>query len=516
MRLNDAITQLREALGLKVSYGLRAFVVYFIILGSLSWFLLGHAVERLNDGMRQAAENVMVDSVNLLAAMLEQQLKQAASNTSNQAITKTALKPDTDTLEKIVNLAKSRQFFATIYQVEKSSVSSDIYVTDSQGVVIYDSTGKHLGKDYSQWRDVNLTLTGGYGARTSFISPYGKTNDDTPKAMVVAAPIEHNKQTFGVVSLVTPIASLEQHLETETSSMRRAMLYATVVALFIGFLLSLLFSRSINKIAHYADKMANGETVETPKLLDQRLADLADSVANLRTQLDGKEYVEDYIHGLTHELKTPITGIQGAVELISEGLPEAEQKRFLDNIRSSNQRMERLVERMLRLAKLESQTELLDASEFDLSTMITRLTEERRHTLDSKGLTITINSPTPMQCQGDRVLISQAIGNLLDNAIGFATNDSDIQIQCKSLNAESGVLRSEVVIQNKGELIPEYAMPRIYERFFSLPSAVSSEAQRKSTGLGLSFVMEIMKLHRGNVVVKNHNSGVSAQLTWPD
>lgn len=513
MYLNDAITQFRQALGLKVSYGLRAFVVYFLILGGLSWFLLDHAVERLNDGMRQAAENVMVDSANLLAAMLEQQTEQTIENDQSRVL-------DTDVLKQIVQRAKAREFLAEIYQVEKSSVSSDIYVTDQHGIIVYDSTGRDLGRDYSQWRDVNLTLTGGYGARTSFInrdaiSTNKKTNSDAPKAMIVAAPIRPAGILIGVVSLVTPIASLEQHLQAETSSMQKAMLYALGVALLLGFLLSLMFSRSINKIATYADKMAGGKRVERPKLLDQRLADLAESVANLRTQLDGKEYVEDYIHGLTHELKTPITGIQGAVELLSEGLPEDQQQRFLDNISSSNQRMERLVERMLRLAKLESQTELLDSSKFDLAKMISRLAEERGHTLSSKRLSVNFTSTEPMMCQGDRVLISQAIGNLLDNAISFANVGSQLKIQIESTATEAHTLRSRVTISNQGELIPDFALSKIYERFFSLPTTAADSVQRKSTGLGLSFVREIMKLHKGAVNVVNAKDGVIAELIWP-
>ncbi len=512
MNLNNILTRFRRALGLKVSYGLRAFAIYIVILGGLGWFLLDHAVERLTDGMRQAAENVMVDSVNVLAALLEQQLEannpEADGISEVQELSTAAL---ADTLQK----AKRRRFDAKIYQVGKTSVSADVYVTNSEGIIVYDSTGRDVGKNYSQWNDVKLTLEGKYGARTSIINSFNLRADidksKAPKAMVVAAPIRLNGETLGVVSLATPVNSLERHLATETKQMQETMTMALLIALFLGFVLSIIFSRSINKIAVYVDKMANGEAAEAPQLLDQRLADLTNSVEHLRDQLDGKEYVENYIHSLTHELKTPITGIQGAIELINEGLPEAEQQRFLNNIHSSNQRMQRLVERMLLLAKLESQTELVENNELPLHQMLQRLVNERQAQLLAKQLTIDFDSSTPVTGKGDRVLLSQAAANLIDNAIAFAKPGSVLTISC-SKNADQ---QACVRIENQGELIPDFALPRIYERFFSLPSKHATESVTKSTGLGLSFVKEIMKLHRGNIDIVNTDLGVIATLTWP-
>jgi len=506
MRLNNAITKLRQAAGLKVSYGLRAFALYIVILGSLGWFLLDHAVERLNDGMRQAAENVMVDSVNIFAAMLEQQLDQDGQL-------------NTSMLASVLKQAKQRVFLATIYQVDKLTMSADLYVTDNNGIIVYDSTGRDTGKDFSRWRDVKLTLAGEYGARTSFVNDVSsKTNSDAPKAMIVAAPIRQGSKLIGVVSLATPINSLEQHLVTETQQMENTMLIALTVAIALGFILSLMFSRSISKIANYADKMASGEIVQAPKLLDQRLADLTNSVANLRTQLDGKEYVENYIHSLTHELKTPITGIQGAVELLTEGLPAEEQTLFLNNIKSSNQRMARLVERVLNLAKLESQTELLQSTRFELADIIDRVFAERSAILLGNGIDIQINSNGPHMAVGDSVLISQAIANLVDNAIAFAQPNSILEVRYGAHDTGT-----QLSVINQGELIPDFALSRVFERFFSLPGAQAKNGGQKSTGLGLSFVMEIMKLHRGHVSINNHTdgatngtiSGVIATLTWP-
>ena len=245
-----------------------------------------------------------------------------------------------------------------------------------------------------------------------------------------------------------------------------------------------------------------------------RLAKLSNSISYMRSQLDGKEYVENYIHSLTHELKTPITSIQGAVELMSEDMPKADRERFLNNISTSNQRMARLVDRMLSLAKLESTTELLSTEEFDLIPTIKRLVQEREAVLDSQQLQLTLPQEEHAFCQGDRVLISQAIANLLDNAIRFCQTQSRIDVSVNVTVDQDSKTLTKVQIFNQGDAIPDFALPKLYDRFFSLPPNNDTQQATKSTGLGLSFVKEIMKLHKGRVTIENIPNGVLATLEW--
>ena len=477
-------------------------MLYAMILGGLGWFILDHAIERLDDGMRQAAESVMVDAANIIGSILEQQLSDQSANDFSI---------DTNLLSKALQGAKSRQLDAKIYQVSRRSFGADVYVTDRTGIVIYDSSGRYVGKDFSKWRDVYLTLSGKYGARTSFLSPQGaEKQDHDQKAMIVAAPIYFNNNIVGSISLSTPIAHLNKHLETETLEMRRGMYVSLVVAVIIGLFLSLLFSRSMAKIATYANSMANGETSPKPQFLDQRLSDLSDSVENLRSELDGKNYVENYIHSLTHELKTPITGIQGSVELLKENLSKEQRDRFIHNIEVSNQRMARLVQRMLDLAKLENRDLVYDDTmQFDLRVLIEEVVDQYKQFCSESNLSININGLTDELSQGDRDLVFQAISNLLDNAIKFSKQNSTIDI-----HFESSAKDSLVHVQNYGELIPDFAHERLFERFFSLPSQQRDSNITKSTGLGLSFVKHIMKLHNGSVSIENFEKGVVAKIKW--
>ena len=480
---------------MKISYSLRAFGIYFLILGSLIWFTLGNAIERLNDGMRQSAESVLVDIAQLLATFVEDEAIEKGQLTTTQ-------------LKRIFEELEQRRFSAQIYQVTKTEVDSEVYVTDAKGVIIYDSTGQHVGEDYSEWRDVHLTLDGRYGARTSFRNRL-QTEPDDPKVMVVAAPITYQGNTIGVLSVLKPIDTLEDHLLTETQQLENYAFVLLGLALVLGYLLSLWFTYSLNKLAKYANNMAEGKKVKPPMMRDVRLAKLSESISYMRSQLDGKEYVENYIHSLTHELKTPITSIRGAVELMTEDMPKEDRQRFLGNISTSNQRMSRLVDRMLSLAKLEGTSVLLNSEEFDLIPAIKRLIQERSPTIDSRQL--KINSPRQAQfnCHGDRVLISQAIANLLDNAIRFCSGDGHIDISIELIDGHT-----QISLFNQGNLIPDFALEKLYDRFFSLPPSNDQQSVSKSTGLGLSFVKEIMKLHKGSVEIKNIDNGVLATLYW--
>lgn len=495
---------------MKISYSLKAFSIYFVILGSLIWFTLDNAIERLNDGMRQSAESVLVDVAQLLATFIE-----------DEAIQNGAL--STVQLKRVFEKLSVRKFTAQIYQVTKSDVDSEVYVTNDQGVIVYDSTGQHVGEDYSQWRDVRLTLDGQYGARTSFRNQF-RTEPDDPKVMIIAASIKHKGKSIGVVSVMKPIDSLEGHLLTETQQLQNYAFVLLGLALVLGYLLSLWFTHSLNKLAKYANSMAEGKKVTPPLMRDVRLAKLSKSISYMRSQLDGKEYVENYIHSLTHELKTPITSIRGAVELMTEEMPAQDREHFLNNISTSNQRMSRLVDRMLSLAKLESTTELLSTEEFDLVPTIKRLVQERSPTIDQRQLKINLPQQTNFSCNGDRVLIGQAVANLLDNAIRFCDEHGQIDISLESLDTHASDNqgsnnsainnRTRVSLFNQGEAIPDFALTKLYDRFFSLPPNNNNEAASKSTGLGLSFVKEIMKLHKGSIEIRNIKNGVLSTLDW--
>jgi two-component system sensor histidine kinase CreC len=170
-------------------------------------------------------------------------------------------------------------------------------------------------------------------------------------------------------------------------------------------------------------------------------------------------------------------------------------------------------ERLLALAEVEQMRRLSDVEDVDL----TALTRDLLHTLEprlrQKNLQVVDQQTLGTMLQGNRFLLSQSLRNLLDNAIDFSPDGGTLMI---TSTLQAG--RIQWQLRDAGPGIPDYAIGRIFERFYSLPRG---EGQERSSGLGLCLVREVCDLHGGTIEVVNvsgaqHDaSGCEAQLKLP-
>lgn len=275
------------------------------------------------------------------------------------------------------------------------------------------------------------------------------------------------------------------------------------IALLIGLVVAAWINRSIGTLSRYADSVSNDIPLPLPDPGSSELRKLAQALENMRIRLEGKNYIEHYVHALTHELKSPIAAIRGAAEILSEQPPPQVAARFIDNILVQNARMQLLVEKLLTQARLENRVEIVPAS-VSIDTLFTRLSDARSALLAAKNITLTCES-TALQVEGDADLLEQALGNLLDNAIDFTPQGGAIE-----LSSREGHRQVQLTVTDSGSGIPDYALERIFERFYSLPR----ENGLKSSGLGLAFVQEVARLHQGEIGLHNREEGgVIATLT---
>ncbi|CCK00931.1 Two-component response regulator CreC [Cronobacter sakazakii 701] len=182
-------------------------------------------------------------------------------------------------------------------------------------------------------------------------------------------------------------------------------------------------------------------------------------------------------------------------------------QRFCDNILEQNARMQALVEKLLQQAKLENRLEIVPEPVL-LASLFATLAELHASTLLQKSVRLTIDpAPGSLRVAGDEALLHQAIGNLLVNALDFTPPGGEI-----TLGAWQEGERVIVRVTDTGSGIPDYALARIFERFYSLPRA----SGQKSSGLGLAFVQEVARLHQGEIALVNRpEGGVEARLTLP-
>ena len=466
--------------------GMRIFLVYFLFVGLAGWFVLSTVMDEVRPGVRQSTEETLVDTANLLAEILQGEVKAGSLQQSR--------------LPELLKAYGQRKPRAQIWGLEKTQVNHRIYVTDARGMVLLDSSGAAVGQDYSRWNDVLLTLRGEYGARSTKEDPA----DPDSSVMYVAAPIPDGARIIGVVSVAKPNRSLQPYIER--SEQRLAWLGGglIVLGLLIGALLSWWLSAALRKLTRYAQAVSAGQRAALPSLRGGELGQLAAAVERMRTELEGKAYVERYVHTLTHELKSPLAAIRGAAELLDGEMPTAQRQRFVANIEQESARLQQLIERLLHLAQVEQRQGLEEQVAVPLRALVEALLQAQMARIEAAGLRVE-NLITPeLAVRGERFLLQQALANLLDNALDFTPPGGLLRFSAEITGAQV-----ELRLFNQAEAIPDYALARLCERFYSLPRPGSG---RKSTGLGLNFVQEVAELHGGELNVGNAEGGVLVRL----
>jgi two-component system sensor histidine kinase CreC len=365
-----------------------------------------------------------------------------------------------------------------------------------------------VGEDYSQWNDVLLTLLGRYGARTSQAVP----GDELSSVMHVAAPVRDGDRIIGVVTVAKPNASVQPFIARAERELVKLAIIGMLAGVLFGGLLSWWLSHSIRRLTRFADAVTAGQRPAVPALPGQELAQLATALDTMRTRLEGKDYVERYVQTLTHELKSPLAAIQGAAELLRRDMAPEQRVRFLDNIDVEAARLQSLSERLLLLAQVEQRRGLEDATRIELRALVDELLGECAPRLELAQVSASNAVPADRAIRGERFLLRQALLNLIDNAIAFTPAGRVLEVGATVAQLAEGRPALAVSVRNEGEAIPDYALSRVTERFYSLARPGSG---RKSTGLGLNFAHEVAQLHGGEFRIDNEPGGVRATLVLP-
>ena len=467
------------------------FLGYFLIVGISTFFLYTSFINELRPGVRQATEETLVELSNLLAELVKEDVLN--KNINNNQIT--------PTIENFLDIQPN----AVIWKQQKNNINLRIYITDENGIVIFDSDNANtVGEDYSQWNDVYLTLRGEYGARSTKQDP----NDENSTVMYIAAPIKDENRIIGVLTVGKPSHTVQPYIELAQRNFVKRSLVLFIISLIVGLLISLWLTRSINKLSKYASQVSQGEKSQLPDLREKELNQLGRSIESMRTELEGKDYVEKYVHSLTHEMKSPLAAIKGAAELLKEGMDVQQHQKFTNNILTESSRMQEIVERLLSLATVEKQQSLQNIEKVNLYDLINSVVDSKGSVLHKNNVSIAIDIDDNTYINCEEFLFFQAISNLVDNAIDFCLDKGVIKITHYLSDYEHNI-----EITDNGVGIPDYAKDRLFERFYSLTRPGTTE---KSFGLGLSFVREIANLHGGAIKIENNSDrGVKALLTLP-
>ncbi len=466
--------------------GIRLLFVFFLINGIAAFFVLRVFTAEIKPSVREVMEDIMVDTANLLAELASEDLANG--------------KLQDGSFSKQVRSYATRPIDAKIWGLSKQSLDFRVYVTDAKGIVLFDSENVAQGQDYSRWRDVALTLRGEYGARAT----REVQTDDTTSIMYVAAPVLHNKDIIGVLTVAKPISTIQDFIDRAERKVVQSGILLLSLSAALGVMVTLWLVWNIRQLRRYALSVQSGQNLAVPNAPGE-LGDLAKAMQSMRERLEGREYIENYVRALTHELKSPMAAIRASGELLQDELNTSDRVQFAGQVVAQTQRVQRLIDRMLELTKLEQRSVTNGRLTLRAPTLLSGCVREALAALqaqiDTKKLVVHHNASNELSAI-DPALVTLALSNLLENAIDFSKPGGTIAITTS---------HHRISVQDAAGGVPDYALARLGERFFSTPRP---DGQRSGSGLGLAIVKQIMALHGGQLLLSNRDGGLCAELVF--
>jgi two-component system phosphate regulon sensor histidine kinase PhoR len=202
----------------------------------------------------------------------------------------------------------------------------------------------------------------------------------------------------------------------------------------------------------------------------------------------------DFIANVSHELRTPLTSLLGYTETLIDESFDPKAREFLEIIRRNAQRMSRLTEDLLTLARVESGEDRLQESPVSSRELLREAQVSFSEITRNRGVTIEIAESRDFEVVADKEAIHQVFANLIDNALKYASGNKKIEIGAVARGGEG-----EFYVRDSGPGIPSEHLPRLFERFYRVDKARSREAG--GTGLGLAIVKHIVLNHGGRAGV---------------
>ncbi len=331
-------------------------------------------------------------------------------------------------------------------------------------------------------------------------------------------------QVKGTVETDLWLAVPEATLNAAWDDLLKGMLTAAALALILAIGLALVIARSIARplmrMTRASVAIAQGNyTEQLPVKGRDEMGRLATSFNQMAREVSrSQQTMRDFVANVSHELKTPLTSIQGFSQAIVEGVADdpAAVQHSATVIYDEAARMRRLVDGLLDLSRIESGQVALNRRELDLTTLLGRVIIRLGPLADSKKLTIShrLGQERGLCVLADPDRLEQVFTNILDNAIKYSPEGGLIWLEVQTGPASTLAQTDEagrgkhtrlpyacVNIGNHGPLIPADELPRIFERFYKLDR--SRKRRGESTGLGLAITKELVEAHGGTIWVKS-------------
>jgi histidine kinase len=290
------------------------------------------------------------------------------------------------------------------------------------------------------------------------------------------------------------------------ASFNESLVIAVIAATSFAILVSLIFSRSITSAVHAmtaaSQRIAEGHYGERVKIRGaDELGQLAGRFNQMAEKLEQVESMRRRLIGdVTHELRTPLTAIKGSVEGLMDGVLPGTEDTYQE-IHREAERLNRLVDDLQELSRVEAHAYELDLRELDVSALIKTVTKRMQSQFDEKRVMLTTNLPAQsIYVHADEDRIVQVLTNLVGNALNYTPTGGQVTI-----SVESAGKQARFSIRDTGIGIPLEHLPHIFDRFYRVDK--SRSRAHGGSGIGLTIAKHLVEAHGGEIWAESAGEG---------
>lgn len=341
-----------------------------------------------------------------------------------------------------------------------------------------------------------------------------KRSSDHVPSIFVGVPVMKEGVKIANIVISSPLAPIEETI----SILKKQLSFISIFSLGIGTLLALwlakFFTKPILNIIHVSKQIAKGDftTKVTHKSKDE-IGVLGNTINDMAKQLDKIEQLrKELIANVSHELKTPISLIKAYAELLEaiDDIDREDKHTYLQVIRDESDRLNRMIEDVLYLSKMESGFSSLVYETFSLNELLNNVLEKLSYFASHKNVQLRVEAEDQaFLLHADKDKIYQVFFNIINNGIEHSFENGKVIIKIFNID---NALRIEVIDQGKG--ISEEELPYVWERFYKVDK--SGKRNDSGTGLGMAIVKNILEAHRFRYGITSElNKGTTVWIEFP-
>jgi two-component system, OmpR family, sensor kinase len=324
-------------------------------------------------------------------------------------------------------------------------------------------------------------------------------------------PVVDSRITL-LIAETQPTQSLQASLREFGGSLIRPLFGAAIVGGIVAIVLAALISRGIVRplqtLVEAIHRVTAGNLeLQVPVSGPPEVRAVAKGVNRMSAEvLTAQQAQRDFLANVSHDLKTPLTSIQGFSQAIIDGAAR-DPKHAASIIHDEAERMNRMVVELTDLARFQAGRLSMKSTAIDISQIASAVTQRLSVVAQQKGVKLHLDTPSMPPIAGDGDRLAQVLNNLIGNAIKYTQSGGSVYISTRVNLAVNGV---EVVVRDTGVGIPAEDLPRIFERFYQVDKVRGPE---RGTGLGLAITREIVEAHGGRITANSDGEGKGTTFT---